>query len=299
MIDYGELSRAGAALDDRFGVEVAARFGAGLPDRLAVLVGEWGIEVDGLVDSGANAVVLGARLATGERAVLKLSPDADALSRQVWMLLHLEPTGRVPAVHGSAPGAVLLERVLPGEGAGAEGRLPPSYEAWATLLRDLHSTGTEPVVDRLDERCEDMFERIGARQAAEAVRARVPDATWDRAVEVCRGVLREKGDQAAIHGDLHLGNVLASDEHGLVAVDPKLCVGDRCFDMVDFVAGAGDAEQMEACARRLAVLTEVDAERLLVWSAVNAVVTAISRITWWGVDQRSQELLAFSDHHLG
>ena len=297
MIDTEELTRAGAGLDDRFGAEAAARFGAELPGRLAVLAGEWGIEVDGLVDTGASAVVLAARLATGEPAVVKLSPDSDALAQQVWMLEHLRPTGRVPAVHRSTPGAVLMERVLPGEEAGAEGRAP-SKDQWVSLLRDLHSTAAAPVTDRLDDRCADMFERIGARQARPQVRAQVDDATWGRAVEVCRRLLDDRGDQAVIHGDLHLGNVLLSDTRGLVAVDPKLCVGDRCFDLVDFVAVAGDEEQMAARGRRLATLTGIETDRLLAWSAVNAVVTAISRITWGGSDRRTQQLLTFADHHL-
>ena len=296
MIDTEELTRAGAGLDDRFGVEAAARFGAELPDRLAVLAGEWGIEVDGLVDTGASAVVLAARLPNGESAVVKLSPDTGALAQQVWMLEHLRPTGRVPAVHRSTAGAVLMERVLPGEEAGAEGRAP-TEDQWVSLLRDLHSSAAAPVTDRLDDRCADMFERIGARQARPAVQAHVSDATWGRAVEVCRRLLDDRRDQAVIHGDLHLGNVLISDERGLVAVDPKLCVGDRCFDLVDFVAIAGEEEQMTARGRRLATLTGIETDRLLEWSAVNAVVTAISRITWGGSDRRSQQLLTFADRH--
>lgn len=297
MIDTEELTRAGAGLDDRFGADAAARFGAELPDRVAALIGEWGIEVDGLLDSGASAVVLAVRLATGAPAVVKLSPDSDALAQQVWMLEHLRPTGRVPAVHRSTAGAVLMERVLPGEEAGAEGRAP-TEDQWVSLLRDLHSSAAAPVTDRLDDRCADMFERIGARQARPAVQAHVSDATWARAVEVCRRLLDDRGDQAVIHGDLHLGNVLISAERGLVAVDPKLCVGDRCFDLVDFVAVAGDEEQMTARGRRLATLTGIETDRLLAWSAVNAVVTAISRITWGGPAQRSQQLLTFAEHHL-
>src|SRR5699024_10884903 len=142
-------------LDDRFGAEAATRFGAELPGRLAVLAGEWGIDVDGLVDTGASAVVLAARLATGEPAVVKLSPDTDALAQQVWMLEHLRPTGRVTAVHRAAAGAVLMERVLPGEEAGAEGRAP-TEDQWVNLMRDLHSTDSAPVNDRLDERWADM-----------------------------------------------------------------------------------------------------------------------------------------------
>lgn len=298
MIDDEELIGAGAALRDRFGSAVADRFGAQLPDRLGLLVGQWGIVVEGILDSGASGVVLAAQLATGRPAVVKLSPDADALDRQVWMLQHLACTGRVPEVYDHAPGAVLMERVLPGEEVGAGPGLVPSEVEWTELLRDLHSTPSTQVVDRLDDRCNEMFDRIGARQSVASVRAEVPDATWERAVQVCRGLLAARSDQAVIHGDLHLGNVLTSDNRGLIVVDPKLCVGDRCFDMVDFVAASGDSDQMAARARRLAGLTGVEPDRLLAWSAVNAVVTAISRLTFRGSDDRSRELLRFAARYL-
>jgi streptomycin 6-kinase len=39
-----------------------------------------------------------------------------------------------------------------------------------------------------------------------------------------------------LHGDLHLGNVLdGGPSRGLVAIDPKACLGDPCFDAVDYV----------------------------------------------------------------
>lgn len=299
MIDGEALARAGTGLQDRFGPEAAAQFGAELPDRLRALAEEWGIEVGPLIDTGASALVLEAQLGSGESGVVKISPDAGALAQQVWMLEHLAPTGRVPAVYTAAAGAVLMERVLPGQEVGADRQGPPTVAEWADLLQDLHSTPTAAVTESLDDRCADMFDRIGARQRAEAVRTQVCDVMWGRTVDLCRKLLAARTHQAVIHGDLHLGNVLTSDERGLVAVDPKLCVGDRCFDMVDFVAVAGDAEQMTARAMRLAALTGVGTDVLLAWSAVNAVVTAISLLTWDAESQRSRELLVFADRHLG
>jgi hypothetical protein len=36
-----------------------------------------------------------------------------------------------------------------------------------------------------------------------------------------------------LHGDLHLGNALdGGPSRGLIAIDPKACVGDPCFDAV-------------------------------------------------------------------
>jgi streptomycin 6-kinase len=117
---------------------------------------------------------------------------------------------------------------------------------------------------------------------------------WARTVQECLSLLETDREQVVIHGDLHLGNVLRSQDRGLVAIDPKLCVGDRCFDLVDFVVTSGTTDQMTARALELAPLVGVEADRLLRWSRVNAVITAISTIAWNGPDDWTRTLLQFA-----
>lgn len=296
MITDEDLVREGSALDDRFGAERADAFGRALPGIVADLTARWSLRQGFLYESGATSVVLAVETSGGEPAVLKVSPDAPFLTRQVGMLRHLAPTGRAPAVleEDANVGAVLLERVEPGDTVDSARSTPPTPETWSTLLWDLHGTTSSGVDDVLADRCEDMFERISARQSRPAVRPHVPDALWQQVVADCRELLRDDREDAVIHGDLHLGNVLRGGDRGLVVIDPKLCVGDRCFDMVDFVVADGDHEQMVDRARQLAALVDLDPGRLLAWSRVNAVVTAISWITWHGPSRRTETLLAFA-----
>lgn len=293
MIDARELALAGAALHDRFGVQVASRFGQSLPARVTGLAATWALDVGPVLDSGATSVVLAVTTTDGEPCVLKLSPDAPFLQRQVTMLERLGRTGRVPRVLRSGPGAVLMERIVPGTPLRGGDDLPTEH-AWALLLHDLHGAGRESVPDSLGARCEEMFVRIGSRRAQPNVRAHVPDGTWATAVDLCRELVGARADQAVVHGDLHLGNVLTSTRRGLIAIDPKLCVGDRCFDMVGYVVAQGGTDEMSARARALARLTDVDTDRLLAWSAVNAVVTAVSRLARYGPEPRCDELLSFA-----
>ncbi|MGO1318440.1 MAG: aminoglycoside phosphotransferase family protein [Cellulomonadaceae bacterium] len=293
MIDDRELSLAGAALHNRFGATLAARFGHELPKRVAAIAASWALRVEAILDSGATAVVLAVTAADGKPCVLKLSPDAPFLERQVSMLEHLDGTERVPRVLRSTQGAALMERVTPGTPLRGGDDLPTAH-GWALLLRDLHGSEPGGVPDTLSARCEEMLARIGDRRSMPAVRGLVPEGTWSAVVRLCRDLSGAGEDEAVIHGDLHLGNVLKSSQRGLVAIDPKLRVGDRCFDMVDFVIARGDPGEMSGRARDLAVLASVDADRLLAWSAVNAVVTAVSRRWRHGAERRGHELVSFA-----
>ncbi|HIY67045.1 MAG TPA: aminoglycoside phosphotransferase family protein, partial [Candidatus Agrococcus pullicola] len=234
MVLAEELARHAAGLDDRFGADRAAEFSRALPDLVDRLLRDWRLRLGGRVTSGATSVVIDVIDGAGEPAVLKLSPDTEFLTRQAAMLRHFAPTGRVPLVRRTSDelGAVLLERIAPGVESDED---PPSPQDWASLLDALHDTESSGVRDTLDARCADMFERIGARQRMPEVRQHISDGVWDEAVVLCRSLLASTDAPAAIHGDLHLGNALTCGLRGLVAVDPKLCVGDRCFDMVDFV----------------------------------------------------------------
>lgn len=300
MITDEQLVREGAALDERFGAQRAAEFGRRLPGVVAGLTRRWGLQPESLLPAGATSVVIAADR-SGSPAVLKISPDGPFLVRQAAMLEHLAPTGRVPAVLevDAVAGAVLMERVLPGTTLDDSRAEPPTPQDWAALLEDLHSTRADSttqhvVTDVLRQRCEDMFRRIGERQATERVSGHISRETWGRAVRECLALLETDREQVVIHGDLHLGNVLRSQDRGLVVIDPKLCVGDRCFDMVDFVVTAGTADQMTARALELAPLVDVEPERLLRWSRVNAVVTGISRTFGSGPDGWTRTLLEFA-----
>lgn len=296
VITDDELGRAGSALHDRFGTEAADAFGRTLPALVADLARRWGLRLEGLYEPGATSVVLAVRDGAGRASVLKVSPDVTFLARQTRMLRTLAPTGRAPEVIAASDeeGAVLLERVTPGDTLGSRRASTPPPQAWAALLSDLHALPVDGVQDRLVDRCEEMVERIGRRQARPQVRQHVNDATWEAAVRECRALLHTPAREVVLHGDLHLGNVLHDDRRGLAVIDPKLCVGDPCFDLVDYVVADGGPEQMRARAAALAPLVDLPTEHVLRWSRVNAVVTAVSRTAWAGPDERTRTLLQFA-----
>jgi streptomycin 6-kinase len=96
------------------------------------------------------------------------------------------------------------------------------------------------------------------------LRARHPgdhDAAHARAA----GLARDRVAPTLLHGDLHLCNVLDAGDRGLVAIDPRACVGDPAVDAVDFAYAFPDLR--EGIERMAAV---VDGDRLAAWCAVFA-----------------------------
>ena len=72
--------------------------------------------------------------------------------------------------------------------------------------------------------------------------------------------------------DLHAGNVLRSQRESWLAIDPKPFVGDRSYDPVQHLINCEiRLHSNPAClVERIASLTEVDHERLRLWTFARA-----------------------------
>ncbi|MFT7834813.1 aminoglycoside phosphotransferase family protein [Saccharothrix sp. BKS2] len=260
-----------ARLSLRFGPEVTG-WAAAVPDRVADLARRWDLApAGGPLSQGASSVV--ARfLAGGEPVVLKLSPDEPFLARQAAVLRLFGPSGRVPAVLAEEAGAVLMAAVRPGTEV-ADLPEPPTAPAWADLVGPLHAVAPPPGALDLADRCAEFFARIGRRVTASTP---VTPGMWERAQGRC-GALLAGGPRVLLHGDLHAGNALVGPR-GLVAIDPRPCVGDPCFDVVDLALDAAGREGVADRSARLAGACGLDPDRLLGWCRTLAPVIALSRL---------------------
>ncbi|MBB4909156.1 aminoglycoside phosphotransferase family protein [Actinophytocola algeriensis] len=261
MISLLDLEAITARLEPRFG-KGAHRWVPKLPGRVAAIAQEWGLTVGAEFKSGNSSVVLRCDHASGP-AILKLSPDSYAVREETEMLRQFAPSGRVPAVLAADRGAVLLEAVHPGALV-EKLATPPTPEEYAAFLTDLHSSGDPDSAPRkLVDWLEVLFSSAAKRGA---------DLTSSRALR--DELLAEPTEDVLLHGDLHLGNVLTSDRKGLVAIDPMACVGDPCFDAVDYVLEGLDRAEMLRRRDALAAAAGVDAGRLDAWCRVTAPIGA-------------------------
>ena len=281
----------------RFGPGVAAWCSA-VPALAGAMAARWGLTLGGGYAYGASSVVLYCRQAGGGHAALKLSPDPPFLTDQAAMLGLFAPSGQVPAVLAVDPaaGAVLLEAIEPGTAAD-ELPQPPSAQVWGDLIQALHHSAPPPpgFPRDLRGRCDEFFVRIGRRIAEPPIGQRISPADLDRAAHRYGLLLDSVPSPVLLHGDLHLGNVLdGGPARGLVAIDPRACVGDPCFDAVDYALdGAGLDGVGNRCAA-LAPAAGLDPDRLYAWCRAVAPIIAISRITDPSREQAVAELLALA-----
>ncbi|MGW4374393.1 hypothetical protein ACWEJ7_12085 [Streptomyces albidoflavus] len=79
-----------------------------------------------------------------------------------------------------------------------------------------------------------------------------------------------------------------------MAIDPKACAGDPCFDAVDFVVGGAGLEGVGTRCARLAAAYGLDADRLYAWSRVNAAFAAVAHLGAGEEGPAVEELLALT-----
>jgi streptomycin 6-kinase len=263
----------------------------GLPALAAALAERWGLALGDAPASGENGVVLRCRRADGRDAVLKLSPDLDNLAAEgaalaAWWGAAPGSVRPVPEVlaHDAGRGALLLEAVGPGHPLAAE-RRPPALERVAALLRALHADGGAVAthlgtLPRLGDRMAFLFELwIRRRQQSERASRTVPDGLLERGARAALALAGEaEAARTVLHADLHPGNVLdGGAERGLVAIDPRPCLGDPAFDALDWVVWrATERAEVERRIALLAPAVGAPPERLAEWCAAFAAMLAVS-----------------------
>ena len=284
----------------RFGEEVAAWW-ARLSEEVELLAARWDLVVGEPVGRGNTSVVIRCRRrGDGARAVLKLCPDPSLSRAEAQALRAWRSSGRVPALWEAdgTVGALLLE-ALPDERPLSERAAPVAIGDVAGLLRALHVP--PPAYPRefpaLSARVEFIFDHWIERYRPDpAVSRAVPSERLERGREAARELATGGGAAVLLHGDLHAGNVLdGGSARGLVAIDPRPCVGDPAFDAVDWVfwgedePGAWEARRME-----LAGAIGCGSNRLRLWCAALAALLAAGRAARGEETDRVAALLALA-----
>lgn len=265
---------------ERFGPGTAAwldGFGA----HVGELCRQWELEPGPVHVGGTGAVVQCRSTRDGRRYGLKLTPDRTVAGQE----------GAALTYWAEAPAVVDLVAADPGRGALLLEWLPDAtvLGGWqvrelAALIGDLYPEGHDArggappaTVPSASERLDTVFDLWDRRRCA-LPESPVDDADWAR----CRDAALAMADHGTtlLHGDLHAGNILrAGQGRGLVAIDPRPCLGDPAMDLADLAMnGPGGAAGIRGRCQELAALAAaVDADRLWRWCRNFAPLMAVSR----------------------
>ena len=172
------------------------------------------------------------------------------------------------------------------------GRSPMSHPCWPLWRQARVTAGSG--LPGLRDRVEFVYGLTRARLARHPAAARQIPSGLLEASAIAAAALAEDGPAGLVHGDLHPGNVLRGGPgHGVVAIDPRPCLGDQAFDAADWILASGGSEA--ALQQRLGWLARhvdgLDAERAWAWSQVLAVVVAASLLARRADDPAAHALL--------
>lgn len=283
-ISSATLNATRGRLLNRFGPRVE-QWWEQLPTVISALTDRWELVVGDPVARGNTSLVIRCRRPDGSRGVLKLTPDAQIVVGEASALRSWEASGRVPVVWDSDEvlGALLLE-AIPNELPVSESGLVVGLDEVANLIGSLHRSGA-PVLgngivsqaERIGFIFEHWIGRHGGR--GDVVTCSVPVQRLRRGYQLAQELVSDAVVPVLLHGDLHPGNVLdGGSARGLVAIDPRPCVGDAPVDAVDWVFWAVDDPRVwEQRSRNLAVALGIDHERLWAWCAAFAAMLAASK----------------------
>ena len=249
------------------------------PDQLKRYAQQWGVTIEQTRETPYS--VLGFGLRNGEPVVLKIvkQPGDEWHSGEV--IRAFDGNG-VVRVYESGEGAVLLERIQPGN------------ELVELVRRGDDDTATEllaQVINQMSDHKAPAFcptindWASGFDRYLDSRDKRIPTSLVKETRELYRGLAQSQGTLMLLHGDLHHYNVLLDEQRGWVAIDPKGLVGELEYEVGAILRNPIENSDLltspETIRRRLDLLVpslKLDYQRTVAWSYAQAVLSAIWQI---------------------
>lgn len=244
-----------------------------------MLAAQWGLvlEVPFLATPGTqDNFVAPAQRADGTRCVLKVSPHQQETRAEIAALAIWAGVGAARLLAAEPDvGGLLLERIEPGT----------MLSETSALDDDAATRAAAAVVRKLWRPAEgDGLVSLASWCVAYATNRDVlshgvpgfPAELFQRADALRAELLASTHAAVVLHGDLHHFNILRSDHAGWLAIDPKGLIGDRCFDVCQFLRNP-EPVPPSVNSRRLDIFCaelRLDPRRTRDWCLVHAVLDA-------------------------
>jgi streptomycin 6-kinase len=255
-----------------------------LPDLIDRLAARWSLTLGPhFPEIGYNYVAPATR-ADGTPAVFKVSRYIDDTRNEIAAMRLWDGDGAARLLEADPElGAQLIERLEPGTMLTevADANDDDATVIAAGVLRHLWRPapavhGLRPLASWLDA-----YDRN--REALSQGARGFPPAIFRRADAMRRDLLASSEEQTVLHGDLHHFNILRARRAPWLAIDPHGLVGDRCFDICQFLRNPmPQGVPVAVNRRRLDIFCAelgLDRQRTKDWCFVHAILDAC-----WGFE---------------
>jgi streptomycin 6-kinase len=254
--------------------------------RIRKFAREWGVVVKDTVETETSVIAFGGR--DNEPVVLKVIRQPGDEWRSGEILKAFDGHG-VAHVYEHAPGAVLLERLRPGNSLAEmtlNGRDEEATDILADVIKQISARASSISPLGLPTACptvkdwEKGFERYIASGNDQLPMGLV--AAGHRAYADLRVSQRQP---QLLHGDLQHYNVLFDSDRGWLAIDPKGVIGEIEYEIGAVLRNPYERPDLflsrsiiESRLKQFAKKLNVDYERSLRWAFAQAVLSAIWEI---------------------
>ena len=238
---------------------------------------------------GQTAWVAPAVTATGEQRVVKLGwrhyeAEGEADGLRAWAgsgAVLLYDVMEYPHTN-----ALLLERCLPGRALSLE----PEERQDAVIAELLRRLRVAPPAAAGLRSLAEMCERWATQCDADLRAGRIPmePGLAAEGVAVLRSLPGSAPDHVLLCTDLHAGNVLSAQREPWLVIDPKPCIGDAAFDVVQHLLNCTQRlhDDPVALVERVADLAGVDRDRARLWLLARCVMESPEEPGLAGVARR-------------
>ena len=242
-----------------------------LPEFLAATEQEWKLILQACYEDLSFNYVAPAFLDNGNEAVLKCGPLNPEFHTEIGALQYFDGQGTVKLLHYNvSKGSMLLERITPGYSLETLSNTQEAVNISANVIQQLHRPVTAAAEFPTLNRWLQAFDRLEEGRFAKEKNL------IDRARELSKDLLHSMGEQVLLHGDLHYGNILFSEQRGWLAIDPKGVIGEREYEIpLPKLSDNLNKTHLQNNLSWFIEATGFDKERILNWLFVKAVLAAV------------------------
>ncbi|WP_342219568.1 aminoglycoside phosphotransferase family protein [Rickettsiella endosymbiont of Miltochrista miniata] len=265
-----------------------------LPSFISSYEKKWQFILEDFFNNASFNVGAAVTLTNGSPAVLKCSIPSKEFTNEIAALQHFSGIGAVKILRSDHhTGIMLLEKLTPGTFLEESSSEMQNTLISVELMNKLHKTIQEQEIPLFPSLANwfQGFDRL--YQYFQGETGPFPKKLIDRAQAINKELLASMGPLVLLHGDLHYANILLSDKHGWLSIDPKGVIGEREYEIpFPRISEAGNVNKI-SIKRRLDQFIEVsgfDRQRILGWAFSKAALAA-----WWSFEDNGEVWQPFLD----